>query len=543
MTQLLVQRPPQAQPPTGQRTVRWWVLVAVSLATFMTALDNNVVNVALPSIQRELRLPVSGLEWVVSGYILVFAGLMLVGGRLADLFGARRVFLTGLVVFTVASLSAGTSVAAGPAAGGVLIGSRAVQGLGAALLAPTALALLRVAFPDTRERNLAVGIWSAVSALSLALGPLAGGLISQRWQWGWIFLINVPLGVITYVIGAAAIRHPTTAEGASRRRLDAAGLVTSAVALFGLTYALIEGQSRGWASPLIVGAFTVAAAAGGAFVVVESRAADPMIDLSLFRVRVFAGGTLATGLWAFGVFGIYFFTALYLQDALGFTPTRAGAMFVPMAVVMAVVATVSGPLATRLGTHRTVAAALAIMALAILGLASVDQHAQVAVLMPWFLTYGLGAGLLVPLSAAVLSQLPAERAGVASGVLNLSREVFGLLGVTVLGAILSAQQTVRLHAGPPLAAFVTGYRTALLVAAAIVAVGIPISLHALRARRPEPRPTPAATHRDTARRDHAAPRRCLQHSGVGDSTLKPPAVIVIDQELLYTTATPRGGTS
>jgi EmrB/QacA subfamily drug resistance transporter len=503
MTQLLVQRPPQAQPPTGQRTVRWWVLVAVSLATFMTALDNNVVNVALPSIQRELRLPVSGLEWVVSGYILVFAGLMLVGGRLSDVFGARRVFLTGLVVFTVASLSAGTSVAAGPAAGGVLIGSRAVQGLGAALLAPTALAILRAAFPVPRERNLAVGIWSAVSALSLALGPLAGGLISQRWSWGWIFLINVPLGVITYIVGSVVIPRSAKVGDASRRRMDAAGLVTSTLALVGVTYALIEGQSRGWASPLIVGAFAVAVAAGGAFVVVESRVADPMIDLSLFRVRVFAGGVLATGLWAFGVFGIYFFTALYLQDARGFTPTQAGAMFVPMALVMATVATVSGPLATRLatrlGTHRTVAAALAIMAAAILGLASVGQHAQVAGLMPWFLAYGLGAGLLVPLTSTVLGQLPAAHAGVASGVLNISREVFGLLGVTVLGAILSAQQTARLHAGAaPLAAFVTGYRTALLAAAAIVAVGIPISLYALRTRRPDPGATTAGTSRDAA---------------------------------------------
>jgi EmrB/QacA subfamily drug resistance transporter len=469
---------------------RWWALVAVSLATFMTYLDNNVVNVALPTIQRDLGLTVSGLEWVVSGYILVFAGLLLVGGRLADVYGRRRVFLAGIAIFAVASLLAGLSPN-----DTVLIVSRAAQGLGAALLTPAALAILPAAFPEERERSLAVGIWSAVGALSLALGPLTGGLISQRWHWGWIFLINVPVGAIAYAIGLVAVRD--SGQARIGRRLDLPGLATSTLALASLTYALIEGEGRGWTSPLILGTFTLAAIGVGAFLAVEARTADPMIDVSLFRQRVFAGGTLATGLWAFGVFGIYFFTALYLQNVLGFTPTAAGAAFVPMALVMAAVATVSGPAARRLGTHRTVAGALALMAVAILGVASVGGHGHLADLMPWFLAYGAGAGLLVPLTSAILGMLPAAQAGVASGVLNVSREVFGLLGVTLLGAILSARQTEQLHAGArPLPAFLSGYQLALLIAAAIVAIGIPVSLHTLRTHHAEP----------TARPHHAKAR-------------------------------------
>jgi len=465
---------------------RWWVLAAVSLATFMTYLDNNVVNVALPTIQRDLGLSIAGLEWIVSGYILVFAGLMLVGGRLADVYGRRRVFLTGLALFTVASLLAGLS-----GSEGTLLVGRVLQGAGAALLTPAALAILPATFTDPRERGMAVGIWSAVGALALAFGPLTGGFISQHWHWGWIYLINVPVGMVTVAIAMAAIREPR--PGRAVRRLDALGLATSSVSLLALTYALIEGERRGWTSGLILGAFAASAAAAVAFVLAETRSTDPMMDLSLFRSRLFSGGTAATGLWAFGIFGIYFFTALYLQNVLGFSPTRAGAAFVPMALVLAVVAAVSGPIAARVGTHVAVAGGLGLMAAAVVGLSSVGRGSGLADLMPWFLLYGVGAGLLVPLTAMILGQLPADREGVASGVLNVSREVFGLLGVTVLGAILGTRQSAELRAGAdPLSAFLSAYQFSLLVAAAIVLVGVPVSLYALRTRRAATPQVPAA---------------------------------------------------
>ncbi|WP_440087774.1 MFS transporter [Streptosporangium sp. LJ11] len=458
-------------------TRRWWALGAISLATFMTYLDNNVVNVALPTIQRDLGLSISGLEWIVSGYILVFAGLMLVGGRLADVFGRRRVFLIGLVVFTAASFAAGMATD-----GGALIATRAVQGVGAAFLTPTALALLTSIFPDTRERATAVGLWSAVGALALALGPLTGGLISERWHWGWIYLINVPIGIVTLGLALWAIR--TAPRETVRRGLDVPGLVTSSLTLFALTYALIEGAGAGWTSPEILGAFGIAAVSALAFVTIERRGREPMIDLSLFRSRVFSGGTLSMGLWSFGVFGIYFFTALYLQNALGFSPIEAGAAFVPMALVMAVTATLAPRLDRALGTARTVAAGLLLMAVSVFGISFVGEGGSFGDLLPWFLVYGVGGGMLVPLTTAILGALPAGRTGVASGVLNVSREIFGLLGITVLGAILGARQSSLLAegAGQP-AAFLDAYRYTLVVAAAIVLVGVPVSLLSLRASR------------------------------------------------------------
>jgi EmrB/QacA subfamily drug resistance transporter len=462
---------------------RWVALVAVALATLMTYLDNNVVNVALPSIQRDLHLGIAGLEWIASAYILVFAGLLLVGGRLADVFGMRFAFFGGLGIFTAASLAAGLA-----GSQEWLIAARAAQGVGAAVLTPTTLALLPRLFPDARERATAVGIWGGVGALALAIGPLTGGYLSQHVSWGWIFLINVPLGVVTAAIAANSI----PAGRGSRRRLDLPGLVTSAVAMLALTYALIEGESKGWTSTVILAAFVVAAVSAGAFLTVERRSADPMVDLSVFRVRAFSGGLVSMGLWAFGVFGIYFFTAIYLQNALGFSPTAAGAGFVPMALVIATVATVAPRIEARFGAGPTVAVGLGLMAVAIGAISTVGQGSTYADLLPWFLLYGLGGGLLIPLTNVVISVLPPARAGVASGMLNVSREVFGLLGITILGAILSARQNAV--SGPALHRFLEGYQFALVVAAALVAVGIPVSLLTL-GRRSKPQSQPRAIER------------------------------------------------
>ncbi|MEU6721674.1 DHA2 family efflux MFS transporter permease subunit, partial [Nonomuraea sp. NPDC046802] len=370
----------------GDRAVRWWALTAVTLGTFMTYLDNNVGNVALPTIQRDLGLTISGLEWIVSSYILVFAGLMLVGGRLADVFGARRVFLGGLAVFTLSSLAAGLATS-----GTTLIAARAVQGVGAALLTPTALALISQIFPDPAERGRAVGIWSASGALSMALGPFAGGFISENLHWGWIYLVNVPIGAVTFGLALRAIRPAFTRV---RHSLDLPGLATSALALFALTFALIEGESAGWTSPEILAAFGVFAAAAVAFVLAESRAAEPMIVMSLFRSRVFTGGLLTSGVWTFGVFGIYFFSALWLQNVLGFTPTQAGASFVPMALVMGVVAILSQRISARIGIARTVALGMALMGVAIYLLSGVGADADDAGVGRAVGLFCLGGGLL-----------------------------------------------------------------------------------------------------------------------------------------------------
>jgi len=464
---------------------RWWALVAVALATFMTYLDNNVTNVAIPTIQRSLHLSIAGLEWVVSSYVLVFAGLLLAGGRIADVYGRRRLFFAGTIVFTLSSLAAGLA-----GSGDMLIGARVVQGLGAAFLVPTTLAIIMATFHEARERTAAIGIWTAIGALALAFGPLIGGFISQHLHWGWIFFINVPVGIVALCI--AAFTMDESRDTTARRRLDLPGMATSSVALLALTYALIEGHDKGWTSAIILGAFAVAAVAAAGFVAAESRTGHPMVELALFRSRAFSGGTATMMLWAFGIFGIYFFTSIYLQDILGFSPTKAGLAFVPMALCLAATATLSGPLYTRFGAHRMVAAGMAVMAVGLYLFSVLGAEATFASLMPGFLLFGFGSGLMqVPLTNAVLHGQPPERSGVASALLNASREVAGLLGITVIGAVLRSRQGDALrHGTTPAGAFLDGYHAGLTVTVALVASGAVISYLALRRAEIQP-PVPA----------------------------------------------------
>jgi EmrB/QacA subfamily drug resistance transporter len=454
---------------------RWWSLVAVSLATFMTYLDNNVTNVAIPTIQRSLHLSLAGLEWVVSSYILVFAGLLLAGGRLADLYGRRRMFLAGLTIFTLASLGAGLA-----GSGAVLIAARLVQGLGAAMVVPTTLAIIMATFKDARERTTAIGAWTAIGAMALAFGPLIGGFISQHLHWGWIFFINVPVGIAAFAIAVLSVGE--SRDTSVVRHLDIPGLISSAVALFALTYALIEGHDKGWTSAVILGAFGVAALAGAAFAVIESRTAHPMVEMRLFRSRVFAGGTVTMMLWAFGIFGIYFFTSIYLQSILGFSPTKAGLAFVPMALCMALFAGLAGPVSRVLRPGQTVGAGMAVMGVGLFVFSRLGAGATFASLLPGFLIFGAGAGLMnVPLTNAVLHSMPAERSGVASALLNASREVAGLLGITIIGAVLRSRQGSALaHGAQPGTAYLDGYHAGLFVTVALIAAGAVVSYLALR---------------------------------------------------------------
>jgi EmrB/QacA subfamily drug resistance transporter len=401
---------------------------------------------------------------VVSGYILTFAGLLLAGGRLADAFGRRRMFLVGLAVFTASSLLAGL---AGGAA--TLIAARALQGIGAAAVTPTTLAIISATFTDPRERNAAVGVWGGVGALALAVGPVLGGLLTQHVAWEWIFWINVPVGIATMVLGAWAV---TESREDQARRLDLPGVGLSTLTLFALTWALIEGHARGWTSAGIVASFGVAAASALVFVLVEGRVEQPMVDVALFRRREFTGGIVALMLWAFGLFGIYFFTSLYLQGVLGFSPTKAGAAFVPMAVLMAASAVVSDRVAARFGAYRSSGLGMLAMGMAIGSVSLLGKDASFLSLMPSFALIGLAGGLTIPLTATVLGVMPTSQAGVASAVFNASREVAGLLGITVIGAVLTSRQGASTAAGhAPVDAFLDGYRAGLLLAAVLVMAG------------------------------------------------------------------------
>ncbi len=484
---------------------RWWTLVAVSLATFMTNLDNNVINVAIPTIQRSLHLSVAGLEWVVGSYLLVFAGLLLAGGRIADVYGRRRFFLIGLTTFTLASLGAGLA-----GSGSVLIGGRLVQGLGAALVAPTTLSIILATFDDARERIAAVGTCTAIVAMALAFGPLIGGYISQHLRWGWIFFINVPVGVVTFVIALLAMRESRNLP--ARRRLDLPGLITSSIALTALTWALIEGHDKGWTSGAIGAAFAVAAAAGLAFGMIETRAAHPMVDLRLFRSPVLSGGTFTLMLWAFGIFGIYFFTSIYLQDILGFSPVKAGLAFVPMALCLALFAAIAGLVSRVMRPHQTVALGMAVMATGLYLVSRLGGATTFAGLMPGFLMFGAGAGLMdVPLTNAVLRSMPRDRSGVASALLNTSREVAGLLGIAVIGAILRARQSAAASTGASLArSYLDGFHAGLLVTVILVVSGAVVSYLTLRGAGGQ---EPTAEQVKAAAIDKVAPAPALAAGG------------------------------
>jgi EmrB/QacA subfamily drug resistance transporter len=459
---------------TDAESKRWWSLTTVLLSTFMAQLDNTVVNVALPSIGRDLHLQISGIEWIISSYMLVFAALLLLGGRLADLLGTRRVLMIGIVVFTVASLIAGLADSFG-----MLLAGRAVQGVGAALATPATLMIILSTFKDERERGKAIGLWGAVIALSFAFGPIVGGFVTRFIDWGWIFFINVPVGIAAVAIGMWSIDKNVGAT--QSRRLDTPGLLSSGLFLFGLTYALIEGPKLGWASTPIVLSYAAVVVGLIAFCLVETRFSDPMFDLSLFRNGTFTWGTAALVLWGCGMMGVFAYTSLYLQNVLDFSPIVAGAVFVPLAIVMAVIATISGKLAEKFGVLPTVLVGFVVAAVGLALLAVPDDKASAWDLQVGLVLVGLGAGAVTPLQTAVAGALPVMKVGVASGVLNAFREMSALCGVTVLGAVVSLVTASGVASGDSdKSAYLAGYHAGVLIAAALIFAGAVTAFLALR---------------------------------------------------------------
>ena len=461
--------PSAAEAPRLPARGRWLTLAAVVFAVFMTTLDNTVVNVALPSIRADLHLGLSGLEWVVNAYVLSFAVLLLTGGRLADSFGRRRVFLTGLAGFTGASLLAGLAPSAG-----VLIAARVLQGVGAALMTPPTLAIISHAFPDEKQRGAAIGLWGAADALAAALGPVIGGLLAQHIHWSWIFYINVPLGLLGLAAGARYI--PESRDHSAGRRLDLPGLVLSTGALFSLTYALIKANDLGWTSPTIVTLLTAGAAGLSAFVWAERRTRTPMIDLALFRSATFTGTNLVNMIVTLGTFGVFLYTSLFFQDVLGYSPVHAGAALLPWIGTFLIVAPLTGKLTERIPTRWLITAGLVTMAAGLSLLSGLDEHSTLINLLPGLLLGGLGGALTVPLANAALGAAPLEKAGVASGVFNTFRETGGALGIAIIGAVLLAtQHTATANGASPAHAFTSGYSHGLAGAAILTAIAAAIA--------------------------------------------------------------------
>jgi EmrB/QacA subfamily drug resistance transporter len=452
-----------------------WVIVPIALAAFITSLDNTVVNVALPSIQRDLDLSITGLQWIATSYILAFSGLLLAGGRLTDLVGRRTIFLVGMGVFVGASILAGFAPS-----GEVLIAARVLQGVGAALVLPATLAVLSADMAGS-SRHLGAGVWTAAIALSLALGPVVGGAIAQYWNWHWIFLINLPFGLVTMAVGAATIGRVTRGALQAADGIDLPGVVTSAVAMVSLSYALIQGAEHGFGSPVILGSLAVAAVAALAFVLVERRAAAPMVDIRLFANRVVSGGTASQVLWGLGINGVFFFTSLFLQDSLGLAPTKSGLMFVPLAVLLVLFVPVAPLLVRFIGVHWTVSSGMAMIAAGLVWVSTVHRGESASGLLVGLSLIGIGSALTTPLTSSVLEVVPESRAGMASSVISVAREISGVFGIALVGAVVAVRESAALRAGAnPLDAFADGYALGLWGAAALVLLGGVISLITLR---------------------------------------------------------------
>ena len=439
---------------------KWWTLAAVAFGLFMIMLDNTVVNVALPSIERDLHVSISSLEWIVTAYALTFAALLITGGKLGDLFGRRRIFIVGIAIFTLSSLACGLAPSSG-----FLIGARAVQGVGAALMNPASLSIITATFPP-RERGQAIGIWAGVSAMALAIGPLVGGLIVDNINWNWIFFINVPVGVAGIIVSQLVIKE--SRDTSHEQSVDIPGLVLSSAGLFALSYALIEGNKHGWTSPEILGLFAAAAALLVAFVLVEHFQRLPMLDLSLFKIGSFTGANLVAMLVSLGMFGVFFFVSLYIQNILGFSPTKAGASFLPMTLLIILVAPMAGKASDRIGSRWLMGGGMTLVGISLLLYQRVGLHSTFWTLLPAMLLGGVGMAMTMsPMTAAAMRSVPVDKAGVGSGVLNSFRQVGGSLGIALMGAILASYVTASPRSPEGAQQFVNGLHAALLVAASI----------------------------------------------------------------------------
>ncbi len=410
---------------------RWWTLAAMCFALFMIMLDNTVVNVALPSIQRDLGADLAALEWTVNAYTLTFAVLLVTGGRLGDIFGRRRMFLFGVVVFAVSSAAIGLA----PTDLALVIG-RAVQGIGAAFMMPATLSIITNAFPP-QERGKAIGTWAGVSAMALAIGPVVGGFLTEQVSWRAIFFLNLPVAAGAIAVTLFATRE--SRDESVERSIDVPGIVTLTLGLGALVLALVEGNQWGWGSAEIIALIATAVIGIGAFVIIELRQRAPMVDFAFFRSRSFLGANIVAFSVSFAMLAMFFFIALYMQNILGYSPLEAGVRFLPTTLVLIVMGPIAGRLADRIGPRIPMVAGLLAAGGSLFWQSQLDVDSGFGFLLPSFVLMGIGMGLVMsPMSTAAMNAVDKAKAGVASGVLSMSRMVGGTFGVAVLGALVAA---------------------------------------------------------------------------------------------------------
>jgi EmrB/QacA subfamily drug resistance transporter len=421
---------------------RWWTLAAMCFALFMLMLDNTVVNVALPSIQRDLHASLAALEWTVNAYTLTLAVLLVTGGRLGDIFGRRRMFLFGVIVFGLASLAIGFAPS-----DSALVAFRAVQGVGAAFMMPATLSIITQAFP-AEQRGTAIGTWAGVSALALAIGPVVGGFLTEYVSWRAIFFINPPIAVAAVAVTLFATRE--SRDETVDRTVDYAGIAAITIGLTALVLALIQGNSWGWGSARIVSLLVLAAIALTAFAVIERRVKAPMVDFAFFHSRTSLGANLVAFLISFAMFAQFFFLTLYMQNILHYTPLQTGVRFLPSTIVIIVMAPLAGRLTDRVGSRPLMTLGLTIVAGALLIQSRLTVHSGYGLLLPGFVLMGLGMGLVMsPMSTAAMNAVDRSKAGAASGVLSMTRMVGSTFGVAVMGALVATIGRSKIDSGLP----------------------------------------------------------------------------------------------
>jgi EmrB/QacA subfamily drug resistance transporter len=449
----------------------WVVLVIICLAQFMVVLDATIVNVALPHMKLALGFTNANLQWVINAYTLVFAGFLLLGGRAGDLLGRKRLFLVGLVVFTAASLLNGLA-----GSSGMLIGFRALQGLGAALISPAALSIISTTFAEGKERARALGVWAAIAIGGSAFGLVLGGWLTQSFSWRWIFFVNVPVGILAFI---AALRIvPESKDEHAHQGYDLGGAVTVTGGLMVLVYGLVTGQSHGWGSTTTIGSFLVAAALLVAFVLIELRSAEPLVRLSIFRVRSLLTANLAMFLAFSGMFAMFYFNTLYVQEVLGFHPLKAGLSFLPFTAGIMLSAGIASNLAPRIGVRPVAVVGVLLSIAGMLLFARMPLGGSYASdVLPGMLVSALGMGaIFMPLTLMATTGLEDEDQGLASGLFNTSQQVGGALGLAILTTIAASKE----HGSFSAPALVHGGHYGFAGAACFVAGGLVVVLALLR---------------------------------------------------------------
>ena len=450
---------------------RWFVLALIVVAQFMVVLDVAIVNVALPSIKTDLHFSQTNLQWVVTAYALLFGGVLLLGGRLADVLGRRRLFIAGIVLFTVSSLLDGLAWSEGS-----LIGFRALQGLGAAMLSPAALSILTTTFQEGRERNLALGIWGAASGSGGAAGVLLGGALTSALNWSWIFFINVPVGVLVVALSPFLLRE--SRADLKHRNFDFAGAASITGGLMLLVYAMTRATQQGWGTAQTIGLLAASVALIGAFFVIELRSKAPLLPMRIFRLRTLTASNISGLLLAGAVFSQFFLLTLYMQQVLHYSALKTGVAYVALTLTIIAFSGVSQALATRFGVRSVLTAGLALSAVGLVLYAQLPVHGHYFWdLFPAFLVSGVGLALaFVPMSIGALTGVGEADAGVASGLINTSQQIGGAIGVAVAttlattftGHYVSAHPGTNALAG---GALTHGFEISFYVLAAIALVG------------------------------------------------------------------------